>query len=851
MDPSESQDKATTKISRLRKPTVSTAAKPASTALASAAPTSTALGAATCLDGGLSEQNDAQTNSTNTAIPSAPKRSKMEAAKPTTSQLNKMNQAENTTNKRKPLYEKAGEYPAKRVLGTTGVSGFQHGGQTLAEACRTTQSFQQNSTRNGAKQVIQPSKSVTSFSKSLGPAAKTGPNVGGMRSASNSTIGRFGQAAKPGSNVPRPRTAHGHRELDGDGAQASQSVAEIDERFSSQFSQLREMQQTLQEQLESGKEAQVEAKKRVLELEARCDELSKRCDVLAAERDSSREECQQVRMDMDKLKWEHKCEIDDGQRNQRNELEQLTRQHLNAMEKMRSEMALQHQDETLKHEKQLAGLVAKHERELDKERQENDMKIGNMKTEYRSDQETRGLALQTKEGELIEARGQIERLRTELQCKNEELAEAKLQNEQLGRKLDVQVATLNSQVAFLESDSKSQSESFRSMEERLRQAVATADASRQQLIKEETERRVLFNKYQELKGNIRVMCRVRPVLGTSEGPEAKITYPDDKTSSEIMVAGPEEKSSLGNISRKNYGFEFDRVFTPTTENDEVFGEISLLVQSALDGYNVCIFCYGQTGSGKTFTMSSDDGVIPRATHMIYTAMTKLREKSWQYNMEGSFVEVYNEEINDLLAPVDLPADGKPKKIEIRHDEARRTTALLNCRSVPLDSVENVESIIREAQSNRSVAATKANERSSRSHSVYILKLVGDNLATGERCEGTLNLVDLAGSERLKQSQAEGERRKETQNINKSLTCLGDVIEALGKRSGHVPYRNSKLTHLLQYSLGGNSKTLMFVMVSPLEAHLKETITSLRFATKVHNTHIGTAKAAKKTIVKVE
>jgi kinesin family protein C1 len=199
-------------------------------------------------------------------------------------------------------------------------------------------------------------------------------------------------------------------------------------------------------------------------------------------------------------------------------------------------------------------------------------------------------------------------------------------------------------------------------------------------------------------------------------------------------------------------------------------------------------------------------------------------------MEGSFVEVYNEELHDLLTP-GRETDGR-KKLEIRHDDSRKQTAVLNCKSVALDSPDKVETMLRQAQSNRSVAATKANERSSRSHSVFILRLVGENSATNERCEGTLNLVDLAGSERLKHSQAEGDRMKETQNINKSLACLGDVIEALGRGSGHVPYRNSKLTHLLQYSLGGNSKTLMFVMVSPLEAHLKETITSLRFATKV-------------------
>lgn len=432
--------------------------------------------------------------------------------------------------------------------------------------------------------------------------------------------------------------------------------------------------------------------------------------------------------------------------------------------------------------------------------------------------------------EAQEALSQLEDVRSQLQAVRSQLESAQLglDREKTTRMaLDDRNRALRAQIEFLESDNKQQSDSFASMEARLQDALRVADEARQKLIKEETERRVLFNRYQELKGNIRVMCRVRPVIETEAG-EARLSFPDLKTSAQIDVTGPEEKSSLGVISRKVIPFEFDRVFTPSVQNEDIFGEISQLVQSALDGYNVCIFCYGQTGSGKTYTMSSADGMIPRATHMIYETVTKLNEKSWTYTMEGSFVEVYNEELNDLLTP----ASDSKKKLEIRHDESRKQTTVVNCKSVALDSPDTVEVMLRQAQNNRSVAATKANERSSRSHSVFILKLVGENSATNERCEGTLNLVDLAGSERLKHSQAEGERMKETQNINKSLACLGDVIEALGRGSGHIPYRNSKLTHLLQYSLGGNSKTLMFVMVSPLEAHLKETITSLRFATKV-------------------
>ena len=140
---------------------------------------------------------------------------------------------------------------------------------------------------------------------------------------------------------------------------------------------------------------------------------------------------------------------------------------------------------------------------------------------------------------------------------------------------------------------------------------------------------------------------------------------------------------------------------------------------------------------------------------------------------------------------------------------------------------------------------KKNDRSSRSHSVFQIKIKGINKITGQCATGLLNLIDLAGSERLNQSQATGARLTETQHINKSLACLGDVISALGQESAkHVPYRNSKLTFLLQNCLGGNSKTLMFVNCSPMAKDMSETLSSLRFATKVNACDIGTAKKVK-------
>ncbi|KAL5606850.1 hypothetical protein BROUX41_003227 [Berkeleyomyces rouxiae] len=575
-------------------------------------------------------------------------------------------------------------------------------------------------------------------------------------------------------------------------------------------------------------------KSRISDQDSERERYERRTTDLQADLDKYREEAVQLKLKLEEQSWRHKTEV-----------ETLTRATQHAKEDLERSIKTETDSLTTKHKDEVESIKRQHANELEKERLEKTTAIDQLKVRLENEHKDLASLVSKKDGEMNDLRAQIELLKSEvvlgqsvkttLQANITELSASNVT-------LEAKINSLRSQIEFLESDNKAQSDSFASMETKLQEAQVKVEVAQKKLMKEETERRILFNKYQELRGNIRVMCRVRPVIDAAEGESAQIEFPDsEQSSSKISVMGPEERSSLGQVSRKDYPFEFDRVFSPAINNEEIFDEISQLVQSALDGFNVCIFCYGQTGSGKTYTMSSTDGMIPRATHMIYETVTKLKEKSWTYSMEGSFIEVYNEELNDLLTP----ADGKAKKPEIRHDDVRKQTTVINCKAVELTSADKVESMLAEAQNNRSVAATKANERSSRSHSVFILKLFGENSATGERCEGTLNLVDLAGSERLKHSQAEGDRMRETQNINKSLACLGDVIDALGRGSAHVPYRNSKLTHLLQYSLGGNSKTLMFVMMSPLEAHLKETLTSLRFAAKVHNTHIGTAKATRK------
>lgn len=396
-------------------------------------------------------------------------------------------------------------------------------------------------------------------------------------------------------------------------------------------------------------------------------------------------------------------------------------------------------------------------------------------------------------------------LLTEVEDYKEKLDEQKHETESLRATL----SELSASSVSYESINKSQQDQINELHYQLQvqkdkvselktltqEAQEERDACKDKLLKEEFIRRKLHNQIQELKGNIRVFCRVRPKLQSDAYPTAEIQYPDkEMEGQQILLSGPSSDSTLTSSAPKLYQFNFDRVFSPDSTNDQVFDEISQLVQSALDGYNVCIFAYGQTGSGKTYTMSSPkNGMISRAISQIFQTADALKDKGWKYELEGQFLEIYNENLNDLLGK---PDQMDKSKLDIRHDDTKMKTTVTNLTTVTLDSPEKVEFVLKRAWDNRSVAATKVNERSSRSHSVFILKLMGENTVTGDKSEGVLNLIDLAGSERLSQSQAAGERLKETQAINKSLSSLGDVIQALGGSKDHVPYRNSKVSLFL-------------------------------------------------------
>ncbi|ESW20290.1 hypothetical protein PHAVU_006G196400 [Phaseolus vulgaris] len=368
-----------------------------------------------------------------------------------------------------------------------------------------------------------------------------------------------------------------------------------------------------------------------------------------------------------------------------------------------------------------------------------------------------------------------------------------------------------------------------------------------QVIEGEKLRKKLHNTILELKGNIRVFCRVRPLL------------PDDGPGTDMVLSYPMSTEALGRgielvQSGQKYPFTFDKVFNHEASQQDVFVEISQLVQSALDGYKVCIFAYGQTGSGKTYTMMGRPdapdlkGLIPRSLEQIFQISQSLRDQGWNYKMQVSVLEIYNETIRDLLSSNrssgfdstrtenGVSVSGK-QPYTIKHD-VNGNTHVSDLTIVDVCSANEISSLLQQAAQSRSVGRTHMNEQSSRSHFVFTLRICGFNENTEQQVQGVLNLIDLAGSERLSRSGATGDRLKETQAINKSLSSLSDVIFALAKKEEHVPFRNSKLTYLLQPCLGGDSKTLMFVNISPDPSSTGESLCSLRFAARVNACEIG-------------
>ncbi|GMH22704.1 hypothetical protein Nepgr_024547 [Nepenthes gracilis] len=346
------------------------------------------------------------------------------------------------------------------------------------------------------------------------------------------------------------------------------------------------------------------------------------------------------------------------------------------------------------------------------------------------------------------------------------------------------------------------------------------------------ENRRLYNEVQDLKGNIRVYCRIRPFLPGQNEKKTTIEYIGEN--GEIVVTNPTKQ---GKDTRRL--FKFNKVFASTASQEEVFKDTQPLIRSVLDGYNVCIFAYGQTGSGKTYTMSGPDissrkewGVNYRALHDLFQ-MSQNRKSSILYEIGVQMVEIYNEQVRDLLASDGIWSTAQPNGL-----------AVPDASMHAVNSTSDVLELMNIGLMNRAVGATALNERSSRSHSILTVHVRGTELKSNSILRGCLHLVDLAGSERVDRSEATGDRLREAQHINKSLSALGDVIFSLAQKSPHVPYRNSKLTQVLQSSLGGQAKTLMFVQLNPDLESYSETRSTLKFAERVSGVQLGAAHSNK-------
>ena len=338
-------------------------------------------------------------------------------------------------------------------------------------------------------------------------------------------------------------------------------------------------------------------------------------------------------------------------------------------------------------------------------------------------------------------------------------------------------------------------------------------------VTEMNERKKLFNIIPELKGNIRVFCRVRP-LNPSE-PESCVEFQEEN----ILTISSKETNEFKN-------FEYDRVFNQSSKQEEVFAEVQPLITSILDGYNVCIFAYGQTGSGKTYTMQGpkeNPGVFTRAINELFK-MIKERQEDYEYALEIALMEIYNENLRDLF--------GKDQTAKLEIKQGPNGNFVPGLTSITVKAPEEVENFLEVGTKNRAVGKTNMNEHSSRSHLIFTINIYGKNRVNNNSFTGKLHLIDLAGSERLAKTKVQGEAQKESIAINKSLTALGDVIAARANKTPHIPFRNSTLTYFLQDSLSGESKTLMVLQISPASSSHEETVSSCKFAARARSVELG-------------
>ncbi|XP_071947122.1 kinesin-like protein KIF11-B [Antedon mediterranea] len=339
--------------------------------------------------------------------------------------------------------------------------------------------------------------------------------------------------------------------------------------------------------------------------------------------------------------------------------------------------------------------------------------------------------------------------------------------------------------------------------------------------------------------HIQVVVRCRPINSTEKKQGTYKVVDTNSAKREVLVNMEVADKTI------NKTYNFDKVYGPKAQQVEVYkGVVAPILDEVLAGYNCTVFAYGQTGTGKTFTMEGERtknlelsweedplaGVIPRAMHQIFD---KLKDQEVEFSTRVSYLELYNEELFDLLAPID-----DTQRLRIFEDSTRKGSVVIQgLEEVVVHNKDEVFGILRKGAAKRQTAATLMNAHSSRSHSVFSVTIhIKENSIDGEELlkTGKLNLVDLAGSENIGRSGAVDKRAREAGNINQSLLTLGRVITSLVEHAPHVPYRESKLTRLLQDSLGGRTKTSIIATISPGAINLEETLSTLDYAHRAKN-----------------
>jgi hypothetical protein len=603
----------------------------------------------------------------------------------------------------------------------------------------------------------------------------------------------------------------------------------------------------------------VRARKR--EVEATLDPLQQR---LASEAESARTEAALARESLSEArsavaKWEQECALQGTSKDNlldevnalKAEAKDLTEAHAREVERLQERLGqLEGVHDTL--DVALAEGEQKFEAELAGKRDEFEAKV------RQQEEQAASLTQQHEEvrGGLVEVRQALSLEQKERQVAEEamrdarETAEQKVADaEERERRLQESLDDIQSERKRIEGES---ADERRDAEEKLKkltddhgevtrkqkEAQERAAEFERQWIAESKLRKELHNTLQEIVGNLRVYCRIRPpVMGEEShvfaNGQTGLLCTDVRGQDVVVVRDHDAERP---VEKK---FEFTQVYGPASSQEDVFRDTEPLMTSVLDGFNVCIFAYGQSGSGKTFTMEGTEekqGLVPRAMARVFEAIGE-RTANYTHECFLSMIEIYNEQVRDLLVEKDV--DTSRKKYEIMRD-ALVGMYVKDLTSEPVHTASHTKTLIKRGNLTRSVGATNLNEQSSRSHMLVTLTVRTTDLHTNDHYVGKLSLVDLAGSERLAKSQTSGAALKETQAINKSLSALGTVIAALANQEKHVPYRDSKLTYLLQDSLGGNSKTLMFANCGPSQLNYAETVNSLNFASRAKSVALGKA-----------